>query len=127
MAIQSLGVITGTFFGGALAKYIWIRPELNSSGLKTLAQGGLWGVATQIFAYNLATPLFQKLIPGTAQRSGRDQKPAPIALAMTALACAAVYVFINRQCGVQVDLKEARNMALLSTIGAIAVDAVFGS
>ena len=127
MSVQAVSMPMGAFLGGVVSKYIWVRPELNFAGLKTLGWGGACGVGTLIVAHNLAIPLLGHFFPGTPAKGKQAEKPSEIALLITALAWAGVTELISRQFGEGDNLKETANLALLSTTGAIIADKVFGS
>ncbi len=116
MAVQLVGWGMGIFFGGAVAKYVWIKPELNSSGLKTLAKGGLWGLGIQTVANLTAMTIFNSHDLKIIEKRQRAQKLALAGLFTTVLASIPASVIIGQRWGIQVDDKEARVLVLISTI-----------
>ena len=119
MPIQSLGMM-GSFLGGAVAKYIWIRPVLNSSGLKTLAKGGLWGIALQIAAVvigNAAIMTLSKLPIVSKQKELEAAKQFTVGYFATVIAGIPVSIVLGQRLGMKITAREAKITALLSTIG----------
>jgi len=116
MAVRLVGWGMGTFFSGAVAKYVWIKPELNSSGLKTLAKWGLWGLGIQTVANLIAMTVFNSHDLGTEKKRQRAQKLALAGLFITVIASIPASVYIGRRWGIQVEDKEARVLVLVSTI-----------
>ena len=114
MRLVSWGM--GTFFSGAVAQYVWIRSELNSSGLKTLAKGGLWSLGIQTVANLIAMTVFNSHDLGTEKKKQRAQKLALAGFFITVIASIPASVYIGRRWGIRVDDKEASVLVLISTI-----------
>ncbi len=124
MNIVIVSINAGSFLGGAISKYIWIRPELNSSGLKTLAQGGLWGVAIQIAALGISR-LAARTVPNPRTPEEEEEYKlkargrAKLGYIASVIAGVPVSVAIGQLLGIKTTYPEAGITALLSTIGGI--------
>jgi hypothetical protein len=122
MAIETLGIGMRAFLGGAIAKYIWINPELNRSGLKTLSQGGLWGIALQITALVIGARIARIIPkPGTSflEKKSQAENRTTLVHFGTVIACFSASVVIGQRLGIKTTYREAGITALLSTVGLI--------